>query len=117
MQMYSDNKLLAEVISLLGVMSQNLKVVSKVTLWTIFAEIPHTVAQDHNSLQLPFGLDRFNGYFTQEHKYVHNLINRRFHKLTKSSGKNYFAYFLYTSHLLEVPEPNLMELTLKWLEI
>jgi hypothetical protein len=31
---------------------------------------------------------------------------------TRSSGKNKFAYFPYTSHLFEVLEPNLMELNL-----
>jgi hypothetical protein len=32
--------------------------------------------------------------------------------LTRSSGKNYFAYFSYMSRLFEVLEPNLMEPTL-----
>jgi hypothetical protein len=31
---------------------------------------------------------------------------------TRSSGKNWFAYFPYISHLFEVLEPNLMEFSL-----
>jgi hypothetical protein len=31
----------------------------------------------------------------------------------RSSGKNYFAFFPYRSHLFEVLEPNLMEINFK----
>jgi hypothetical protein len=33
-------------------------------------------------------------------------------QLTRNSEKNYFAYFPYISHLLEVIDPNLMEINL-----
>jgi hypothetical protein len=38
-------------------------------------------------------------------------VKERTKEGTRNSGKNYFAYFPYVSHLSEVLEPNLMELT------
>jgi hypothetical protein len=40
------------------------------------------------------------------------LTSHKIHSIsvtTRSSGKKYFAYFPYISHLFEVLEPNLME--------
>jgi hypothetical protein len=45
--------------------------------------------------------------------YCRNLhVHKVFLVKTRSSGKSYFVYFPYISHLFDVLEPNLMEINL-----